>query len=198
MYLKEVFMQPSMVIKNAKKDKDLGKSILLMLLGGVLLSIGVMLAPKGAMGNAVPQAALWGVSLIVIAFTFIWSLLLGLMVQLAFSLLTGKGEYYHAFTPLAYSIYIGSIGILAFALLSYIPFIGAPLGGLALLFSVILATFFAYRLYMEYYGLDLTTVFLALFMIKFSTVFVMYMVIAQYILSFTSQYGGHMGAPWMY
>ena len=192
-----VFTDPSSVLKQAKKEKSLSKSMLLLLQGAIILSIAAFLAPRGGfMGESLPQGTMVGIALFIIAFSFLWSLLQGLLVQFAFKVLLDKGSYFDAITPIAYAIHIASTGLLGFVILSYIPFVGVALGGLALLFAIILATFLAYRMYMDFYGIDLLTAISVLFIVKFSTMVVFYISIAHMLLNVTNTYR-HMG-PFSY
>jgi len=127
--------------KEAKKEKNIGKSSGILLLDSVLLGIAIFLLVRqlkalGSLSNlsesikflgALTTAAAWVSALSLFVLTLIAGFFLAFLLMLIMKVLGYKTDYFSGLTVIAYSLFPLSFGIFVGAILNYIPVIGTLL-----------------------------------------------------------------------
>jgi len=181
--MKDILMRPFEAVAEAKKHKNLGKTVEVMLFAVILagLSIFFFYLPIGA-GFALYSGILGAIVL------FVGVLVSSFVLQLVFKIFTKKNDFFLAFTPLAYAWLIVSTGMLAASILVLIPtFIGPLMAYLVALpaFAVGLAVYL--RGLMLTYDTDLITVLVALGITLISLASALSLVVAGDVVDFFRQ-----------
>ena len=164
---KEIFQNPGKELARAKKEKKLGKSVGVLAFSWILMAATVWISASLASGLAgVPLLSSLGVfvsasgtAMAAAAATFviglIGSLFLAYPLQVVLNAMGGKGQYFQALTPIAYSLFVASVGLLVAAILSFIPMgIGALLGFVVLAVTLPLSVVVLLRGVKDLWGMD--------------------------------------------
>ncbi len=143
-------------VDDAKKNRSLGKSVVVNVIAGVLVLVGLVITFAvnpllGAVGGAV-TGVIAGVGAII--GLLVGELILGWVYSLAVGVIGGKGSLYEGFTALTYPTYVLALGWLVASVLGLIPLVGPLLALLVgLIFGAIgVATFF--RVTKDLFALD--------------------------------------------
>lgn len=156
---------PAEAIAEAKKMKSFGKSFLVLVVVALFMALAMII---GTMGLA------WLPALILFIVLIVVSLFAGLLTQLAFTTLTGKGGYFEGFTTTVYPMMAPATAILVSSILVLIPYIGMVLSALIMAIAMIIgyATFF--RAAKELFGTDYTVALVGFIVIWTATFFAAY------------------------
>jgi hypothetical protein len=157
----EILTSPASAIARAKKEKNLGRSI------GILVGSAVLLAIAAAIGvGAQPIANLPGVgtgsAIGAFVVVLVGGLFLGWIVKVAMTTLGGRGEYFEGVTAVAYTSLPISVGIVIAAIISAVATGSAAIAG-AIINFVVLAFFgvlglaIMYRSVRELFRTDMIT-----------------------------------------
>ncbi|MBI4175785.1 MAG: YIP1 family protein [Candidatus Aenigmarchaeota archaeon] len=154
-----------------KKQKNLGKSVLYLLIASILSAIGsAIMTPRffstalGTLGQfrSIPNLGLPGAGAVAIGvffIVFVGGLFYGWLARLAFTTLGGKGGYFEGLTAVAIPAKLMSIGFLIAAIFTYVPAIGGVVAFLALLIFGVLAYAMLIRASKELFSVDMVTAF---------------------------------------
>lgn len=150
----KILTSPEKAIAEAKKEKNLTKSIEVLVAAAVLLAIATLIGvlPIPTMANQRVESAL-GVFLFVV----VGGLFLGWIVKIAMTTLGGQGKYFEGLTVVSYSCLPISIGVLIAAIASVAGAIGAVISFVALAFFVVLGTAIMYRGIKDLFKTDMVT-----------------------------------------
>ncbi|MBI5331976.1 MAG: hypothetical protein HZB65_00215 [Candidatus Aenigmarchaeota archaeon] len=152
--------KPTEAILESKKKKSMGKTVGYLVLSAVLLAIAAAISAAksglllGAVGTG-PLVLAVGVFLLV----FVGAFVAGWIVSLIAAILGGKGDQYEGLTSVTNALVVPSIGALAAALVSFIPYIGVPLVFLVLAISISVGLASLYRSVKELFSTDMITAF---------------------------------------
>lgn len=185
----KMLLDPGAALMQAKKEKSLGLSVGLLVVAAVLFAIFVAVAGQNfassisllGQGTAARLAGALAGALALTAFVlvFVGGLFYGYIVQLVMNTLGGKGQYFEGLTPVAYTSFLVSVGMLVGWILSNIPTIGAVLGAaVAVIFGALgIAAFF--RGVKELFGVDYLTALIGSLVIQ-SSVLVLFFALTMF------------------
>ena len=169
--MKDLFTKPGSVVKGLKKKKNMGNSVGILALAGVLFAIAAVIgANKLASflpGNEILPGLGSGTGLGIAAVSaflivFIGGLFIGWLLQLTMNTLGTKGDYFSGLTSIAYPLLILAVSNLVSVILTYVPTIGGLLAFLATIILTIMAFALTYRLIKELFVTDMITAFIGL------------------------------------
>ncbi|MDO8428087.1 MAG: YIP1 family protein [Candidatus Diapherotrites archaeon] len=161
-----VLTNPIEALMEAKKEASLGKAFVELIIAAVLFAVAAYLglgqlfsglANVPGIGSLVSGGALFlaaGVFFAVIVF----GVIAGFIATQIFKILGGTGGFSAGLTPLAYSWFLTSVGVVLAILLNFIPIIGALLATLVLLYFFAVGTAVSFRGFKELFDIDYVTV----------------------------------------
>src|SRR3989344_7486788 len=136
----KILFAPHEAIAEAKTEKSYGKTIGLLLLTSLLLSISVALSTGSFSMIAI------GTAIAVLFISFFFTLFEAFLLKISLKILSNQGGYFEALTAMTYGQFIMSIGVLAFYLIGLLSFgniiltaITSAIGGLVLVIMIITA-----------------------------------------------------------
>lgn len=151
-------------VNDAKKDRSLGKSVVVNVVAGVLVLVGLVITFAvnplfGGPASGAVAGLIAGVAAIV--GLLVGELILGWVFSLAVDVLGGKGSLYEGFTALTFPTYVLALGWLVASVVGLVPLVGPVLSLLVgLVFGAIgVATFF--RVTKDLFALDYVTTLVA-------------------------------------
>lgn len=167
----KILTQPEKAIAEAKKEKDLTKSIGMLVASAILLAIATLVgvSPVPAMANLGVASAL-GVFLLVL----VGGLFLGWIVKTAMTTLGGQGKYFEGLTVVAYSCLPISIGVLIAAISSIAGSIGIVISFVALAFFGVLGIAIMYRGIKDLFKTDMVTALVGVSVIYLAIIIAIY------------------------
>lgn len=184
----DVLTSPLDAIQRAKKNKSMKDTLLLLLVASVFLAIAVLLQNASFNASAFQAAGL------TLVLGFAGTAFMALLLQLSLHILTTKGGYFEALTTLTYGMFITSCGMLAASVVGLLSMagqtfamVGAFLGGLVLLFALIMSYSVSLKAGMELFNTDILTVVIAILIVHLSVLVSMYTIIAQYMATMMTQ-----------
>jgi len=192
-----ILFAPLDAIALAKEKRNIGKTFLILFVASILASLNVFVTTKGF--SDITSA------LGVFAGTFLFTLLIALLLKLALHVLSQSGGYFEALTTVTYGFFIISCGYLVSSLISLIPstdmylkIIVSASSGLVLLFTLVMSNVVVLRTAMELFETDLFTVIIAMIVIYIAVFWAIYLVFLNSLLvSMLGMLGGMsgMGTP---
>jgi len=153
----DILFSPLQAISAAKVERRIMKSMIVVLVASLLAGMGALIASQ----DFSARGAL--VFLIVVVGSFVGTVVLSVLFQLALRVLSGRGSFYEAITVIGYSFFITTAAFFVASTLKLIPFVGLWLGGILMGVAVILSTVVMLRAGMELFSTDLLSVLIALF-----------------------------------
>ncbi len=169
------FYNPGEAILDAKKLGGWGSTVIVMLISAILYAAAMPIFAK---------AFVWKASLVLIAAFVVGSLLGGLFLKIALTILGAKNPgYYETVTSLVYGTAPFSLAVFVSSLLYLIPWVGLILAMLIVLIGSIAMTAAHIRAVKELTKTDLLTSLVAMGIVSFSG---MGIIAAVYSLSFMS------------
>ena len=171
-----ILFSPLGAIASAKKERNIGKTILILFVASILASLNIFITTKSFSGINFALGVLIG--------TFLLTLLIALLLQLSLYVLSQRGGYFEALTTLTYGFFIISCGYLVSSLIGLIPstnmyltIIGSALSGLVLLLTFVMSNAVMLRTAMELFDSGLFTVIIALIVIYIAVFWTIYLVV---------------------
>ncbi len=151
----KILRSPVAAIAEAKRKRDINKTIITLLEVSAVFGIAAALMAVGTANTML----LAGSFLSSMSAFIILAVFLGIVVSIAASNLGGRGEYYEGFTAVTYALAPLSVGTLAVSILRYAPEIGGILSFFAM-FPVLAASLSTlYRAVKDFYKTDMVTSF---------------------------------------
>ena len=150
----DLLKNPVKSIMDAKKKRNMNKTLLVLIESAVLFAIASSLIVS-RIGLSV---LLVGSAIATFLVVVIGILLFGLAVHISATTLGGKGKYFHGLTSIAYAMLPISVGMLVASLLAFAP-LTAGLQVIVFALSFALGFSMIYRGIKELYGMDMITVF---------------------------------------
>ncbi len=152
--MKKYISRPAEVILESKKKKDLRSAVVHLLLSSLLMALAGSIASAKL---SVQTSMIVGVGMFLIV--LIGSLVIGWLVQLITTTLGGRGGYREGLTTITNALVVPSIGAVAAAVFSYVPYVGLLLVFLTLAVSLSIGIAVFYRSIKELFSTDMITAF---------------------------------------
>lgn len=160
--IKELLMNPVIAIAKAKKEKSINKTIMILVLSWVLISMSFFFS----FYKDIIFLVAFGSTLTVLLFGIIFSIFLSYILNIIMNVLGGKGKYYEALTATTYSSLPISIGLFIMSLVSAIyPLLGMLLGFIIVAITIALSLSIYFRSIKELYSTDMFTTFIGFLII---------------------------------
>lgn len=183
-------LNPVETILKAKEEKDMVRSILILLVASVLLglaaAIAILAVPLGDLD--IPTGGFMAIgagimAVVVFILVFIAGLFSGLVLRLVFTILGGEGTYFEGLTVVAYSLLPLSIGMIVTSLAIHVPFVGGIIA--FVFFAIFSAVAYAtmYRAAKELFETDMITAFVGISVIAAVMILSLYVLILSTIAS---------------
>jgi len=154
--VREILMNPIKAILKAKKNRDINKTLLVLVLSWIMIGISFSITLYRI---GIPLIALSS-ALAIFLFGILFSLFYGYIINVVMNVLGGRGKYYDGLTAATYSSLPISIGILVTAFLSFINVVlGGLLGFLILAVTTALSLTVYFRAIKEFYSTDMVITF---------------------------------------
>jgi len=154
--VREILMNPIKAILKAKKNRDINKTLLVLVLSWIMIDISFSITLYRI---GIPLIALSS-ALAIFLFGILFSLFYGYIINVVMNVLGGRGKYYDGLTAATYSSLPISIGILVTAFLSFINVVlGGLLGFLILAVTTALSLTVYFRAIKEFYSTDMVITF---------------------------------------
>jgi hypothetical protein len=167
--IKEIFLSPVSAIKKAKKEKNLNKSLTILFVDWVLFALSALILSRN-LASSIPTISPLFFGLFVFFLGYLASLLLGLIIQIIFTILGGKGGYFESITPLSYCELPLSLGVFLAGLFSLVALAGLLISLIILSILVAMSIAIFYRGIKEMFKVDLITAWIGIGLI-FATLF---------------------------
>ena len=181
----DILYYPLKAIASAKKEKSIGKTILILFITSLLASLNVFIITKKFSGTN------FIVAFGIIVGVILLALFMALLLLLTLNILSQKqSTYFDALTTLTYGFFIWACGYTISSLINLIPhssllstLIIKILIGLILLITFILAVTVKLRAAMEFFQANLFTVILALMIIYTAIFLTIYLMIIKILFA---------------
>lgn len=161
MYMR-IIKDPVKSIEQAKRQKQINRTVLLLLESCIVFGIASALAVMRNLSltySSLVMAASSGISFL--GLLLIASVITAFVIEIILRTLGGKGKYYEALTAVSYSLVPVSAGFLIASIMLFMPAVGSMLAFLFLLPAFALGMSLLYRSIKELFGVDTITSFLA-------------------------------------
>lgn len=164
-------------IDDAKKNKNIGRTMITLLVSSILLAITALInfLKLGVEGKSLIYTVLG--TLIGIFVTYLF---LGWLFSLTMKVFAKKTTYYDTLTPVVQGLFILTTGALVAVILGFIPLgIGQVLGTLVTIVAIILSYSITIKSTMELTGTDIVTTVVGLLILFMSFVIAAYTTFVQ-------------------
>jgi O-antigen/teichoic acid export membrane protein len=162
--IKEILTNPVTAILKAKKEKNLNKTLSILILSWILVGISFFLA---FYKTALILVA-FGSALAVFLFGILFSIFYSYVIDIVMNILGGKGKYYDSLTAATYSSLPISIGILLTSILSEVhPVLGVIIGFIVIAVTTALSLSIYFRAIKEFYSTDMFMTFVGFLLILY-------------------------------
>ncbi len=156
--LKELLVSPSIAIRNGKREKDIIKTLEILIVTWFLFAISALLVAT----KVLPTFTAVGMFLLILFLGIVCSAFCGYLITVITNTLGGKGKYYGGLTTITYSSFPLSIGSLITAFLSLIhPALSAVLGFILIAVTAALSFSIYFRSIKEFFATDMITTFIS-------------------------------------
>jgi len=164
----EIFKSPLDAIKRAKREKNLNKTVEILIATWIFISLSFLLTSLRAFPSWVSVA----LAVFIFLLGIICQIIFGYLVKIIMNILGGRGKYFEGITAITYSLVPMSVGLLATAILAFIhPAIGAILGFIIIAVTTAMSFSIYFRSIKELFNTDILTTFIG-FLIIIYVVFV--------------------------
>lgn len=181
----DILYNPLDVISNAKQDKNIGKTFMMLAIAAIIiallayLTLALNVSDFGIEASEEKTPASL-ISLIVFIIIFASTIIMAFLYQIVLNILTEKGSFFDALTPVVYGLFIFGCGAILIYAVSYIPHIWTALvlGGIILILTIMLSISVCLKAFMELFETNLLTI-----IVSFLIVFIAISIIA-FLISF--------------
>ena len=164
MRLIEILTDPVTAILRAKKEKNLNKTLLILILSWILVGISSFLF----FYRTTIILTAFGSSLAIFFFGILFSILYSYIIDVIVNILGGKGKYYNSLTAVTYSSLPISVGFLLTSILSFIhPILGIILGFITIAITTALSLSIYFRAIKEFYSTDMLITFVGFLIVLY-------------------------------
>ena len=152
---KELLKTPVVAIKKAKKEKDIGKTINVLIVTWILCGFSFFIT---AVKEGISSLTGMGISISIFLFGVLLTMVSGYFIYLIMNVLGGRGKYSEGLTSVTYSFFPLSFGSLITAFLFLIhPIIGIILGFVIMGAYAALGLSILYKSVKELFSVDIIT-----------------------------------------
>lgn len=159
----EILTNPVTAILKAKKEKNLNKTLLILILSWVIVSIGFFFV----FYKTTTILFTIGSVLTVFLFGILFSLFYSYIIDVVMNILGGKGKYYESLTATTYSSLPISIGLLLTSIVSSIHPVLGIIGFIVIAVTTALSLSIYFRAIKEFYATDMLITFVGFFIILY-------------------------------
>ncbi|MEM5782059.1 MAG: YIP1 family protein [Candidatus Aenigmatarchaeota archaeon] len=173
--IKEILLNPLIAINKAKKEKDLNKTLLILILSWILVGLSFILV----FYKTTTILMAFGSALTVFLFGILFSIFYSYIANIIMNILGGKGKYYESLTAATYSSLPISFGILLTAIISSInSMLGGFLGFIIIAITAALSLSIYFKAIKEFYLTDMLTTFVGFLIIIYVFIIAVYVSVA--------------------
>jgi len=173
--VKEILTNPVAAILKAKKEKNINKTMLILLLSWLLTAISFFFVTFNTMLTIVALGSFIAVFVSGILFSLFYSYI----VDLVMNILGGKGKYYETLTATTYSSLPISVGLFLTSILFLInQLLGLTIGFIIISITTALTLSIYFRAIKEFYSTDMIITFIGFFLIIYIFMVAFYISIA--------------------
>jgi hypothetical protein len=159
-----ILLNPVYAIQKAKKNRSVDKSMSILMLSWVMVSMGFF----ATLFRTATVTLAFVSSLTAFIFGIVFSMFLSYIIDVIMNLLGGKGKYFDSLSATAYSSLPFSVGVLITALLSLVsPILGGAVGFVSLSITVAMSLSIYFRAIKEFYATDITTAFVGFLIVLY-------------------------------
>jgi len=168
--LKELFKSPTLAISKAKREKNISKTLWILILTWILFGLSIFIVSAKMFTIMISI----GVAVSVFLIGLLCSMFCGYLIEIIMNVLGGKGKYYEGLTTATYAKFPISFGFIITALLSLIhPFTGV-IGFVIIAITVALGLSIYFRGIKELFGTDTLTTFIGFVVLIYVFVIAVY------------------------
>lgn len=168
--LKEILVNPVTAILKAKKEKDLTKTLLILIYSWLSIGVSFFLFYRSS-----SMLIAFGSSLAIFLFGILFSLFYSYLIGIVMNILGGKGKYYESLTATTYSSLPISLGLLLMSILFAInTMLGIIIGFFVIAITTALSLSIYFRAIKEFYSTDMLIVFLGFLIILYVLMIAVY------------------------
>lgn len=117
----ELIRNPGSSLARARKSKDMGKSVNVLLTSSFLASVSLIFAVFRVSATSVTPLMIVSLGAVAFFMTILMAMIFGWTTQIIATTVGGKGKYYEGFTTVVYSLFAPSLGLLAASLMTVAP-----------------------------------------------------------------------------
>jgi len=176
--LRELLKTPLTAIKNAKKEKDIGTTINVLIISWILCGVSFFIV---GIREGISLLNITGFSISVFLLGILCTMLFGYFTYLIMNVLGGKGRYFAGLTSLTYSCFPLSFGSIVTAFLFLLhPVLGIILGFIIVGAYAALSLSVLYKSVKELFAVDLITSWIGLGLLVLAITITIYAVVLFY------------------
>jgi hypothetical protein len=150
--MKQLLTDPVIAINLAKRMRNYNELIALLIIEWLLVGIGLAVSLRTFGITATSSAAI----LLTLAGILI-TLFFGLLIQIVFHILGGKGTYWTGLTSAVYAKFPLAFGFFLGSVLFTVPFFGAALGAILIVVMAVISISTLYRALKELFQVEVIT-----------------------------------------
>jgi hypothetical protein len=168
--MKELLKSPLIAITKAKKEKNINKSMLILIISWILtgLSFSLISIKMFSVITAI------GIGLSVMMFGILFSIFCSYIIKIIMNILGGKGRYHEALTATAYSSFPVSLGFLMLSILVLIHPVLSIIGFIILAITTAISFSIYFKAVKEFFGTDMITVFIGFLILIYVFIIALY------------------------
>lgn len=173
--IKEILLNPLIAISKAKKEKDLNKTLLILIFSWGLVGLSFFII----FYKTTTILMTFGSALSVFLFGILFSIFYSYIANIIMNILGGKGKYYESLTAATYSSLPISFGIFLTAIFSSInSILGGFLGFIIIAITAALSLSIYFKAIKEFYLIDMLTTFVGFLIIIYVFIIAVYVSVA--------------------
>ena len=180
----EIMLKPAAAIAAAKKEKNLGKTFVMLLVASIVAAVSMLFIMRFSTESVL-------VAILTLVGAFVGSIVFAFLVKKFMWIMAKKATFFDALTMITFGLFIMSWAYLIGGIIGLIPYIGYWLSGLILLFAFVLANAVMLKAGMDYFECDLLTIIIALAVVYIGVFSAVYFAVFQVAMaSFGALTGG--------
>jgi len=168
--VKEILLNPLAAITKAKKERNLNKTILIMIFSWFIIAVSFLFSY-----NSEFMIIKISSSIAIFLFGILFSIFFSYILNIVMKILGGKGKYYEALTATTYSSLPVSFGFLIMSIAYAIhPMIGMIIGFIIFAITTASSLSIYFRAIKEFYSTDIFVNFIGILIVIYSLIISMY------------------------
>lgn len=150
----DIVLNPVAAIAAAKKNKDMGKTFVLLLIASFVSAVSMLFFMRFNSSSLLT-------ALLTLIGAFIGALIFAFLLKKFFWIVGKHSDYYSALTMITYGFFAMSWGYLVGSILGLIPAVGIVLSTLVILFMFVMSTAIMFKSGMVFFETDMITLVVA-------------------------------------